>query len=168
MSQIQYRIWIAGLGGQGVSFLGQLLSRAAYLERKHVESRSDQEWAIRGGLIQTSILADEAPFASGSQLDFNWALLLHPAVRNLQPPLSENATILDAYQLELYHLTRQTGFPQGLNMALLGFFLARSGFCQPDGVAWLLKRLLGKEQVAVLPYNLDLLERGLARGQNED
>lgn len=165
---VNFRIWMAGQGGQGVSFLGTLLSRCVYLEQQNVLARSDQDWAIRGGLIQTTLLVDEKPIAAAALSDFNWALLLHPEARNALPPLAENAVILDAYALKLYLLTQKLNFQQGLNMALLGYFLACSELCQPDIVARQLKHLLGKEHIAVLPYNLELLEQGLAWGSRRE
>jgi len=160
-----FRIWIAGQGGQGVSFLSQLLCRAAYLEQRHVTARSDQEWAIRGGRTLSWVLIHEAPFSPALQADFNWALILHPGVRQLLPPLAPEARILDAYELKLYQVTDQVRFQQGLNMVLLGVLLALSQVCRSDTVVWQLRHLLGKEQVSVLPYNLELLERGLELGQ---
>ena len=161
---VNFRIWIAGRGGQGVSFVGKLLSRCVYLENQNVLVRSDQDWAIRGGLVQTTVLVDEKPLSAGALNDFNWALLLHPEARAFLPPLAQDAVFLDAYKLELYKLSQSIGFQQGLNIALLGYFLACSNLCQPELVARQLKDLLGKEHVAVLPYNLELLEQGLEWG----
>ena len=45
------RLWIAGQGGQGVSFMAQLLCRALSHEQKFAVSRSDPEWGIRGGRV---------------------------------------------------------------------------------------------------------------------
>lgn len=166
MSTARYRIWIAGQGGQGCSFLSQLICQAAYLDGLHVSARNDSQWAIRGGQTVSWVFLNDTPFSPAAQQDFNWVLLLHPSARADLPPLAPAACILDAYALKLYEPANALGFPQGLNMLLLGLFLARSQACRTDAVIWQLRQVLGKEQVSVLPYNLALLEQGLALAQS--
>lgn len=161
MSTARYRIWIAGQGGQGCSFLSQLICQAAYLDGLHVSARNDSQWAIRGGQTVSWIFLNDTPFSPAAQQDFNWVLLLHPSARADLPPLAPKAQVLDAYALKLYEPASALGFAQGLNMLLLGVFLARSQACRTDAVIWQLRQVLGKEQVSVLPYNLALLEQGL-------
>ena len=164
MSTARYRIWIAGQGGQGCSFLSQLICQAAYLDGLHVSARNDSQWAIRGGQTVSWVFLNDTPFSPAAQQDFNWVLLLHPTARADLPPLAPKAQVLDAYALKLYQLADTLGFAQGLNMLLLGLFLARSQACRTDAVIWQLRQVLGKEQVSVLPYNLALLEQGLELG----
>lgn len=161
VSQPAHRVWIAGQGGQGVSFLGQLLCRAALMSQRHASARSEQQWAIRGGLVTTQVLIDEQAFSPAEIVDYNWILILHPLGRNLQPPLAPGAQILDAYVLESYRLAEAVGYAQGLNMVLLGRLLARSEICPVDAVVWQLRHALSGEQMNTLPYNLELLEQGL-------
>ena len=162
MNTARYRIWIAGQGGQGCSFLSQLICQAAYIDGLHVSARNDTQWAIRGGQTVSWVFLNDTPFSPAAQQDFNWVLLLHPSARADLPPLAPEACILDAYALKLYEPANALGFAQGLNMLLLGLFLARSHACRTDAVIWQLRQVLGKEQVSVLPYNLALLEQGLA------
>ena len=161
LNQPAHRIWIAGQGGQGVSFLGQLLCRAALMSQRHASARSEQQWAIRGGLVSTVVLVDEQAFSPAEIQDYNWLLLLHPASRTLLPPQAREARILDAYALEAYRLAEAAGYAQGLNMVMLGLLLALSEVCPVDAVVWQLRHLLGRDQMNTLPYNLELLEQGL-------
>lgn len=156
-----YRVWIAGQGGQGVSFLGQILCRAALMTQRHATARSDQQWAIRGGLVTTAVLVDEQAFSPAEINDYNWLICLHPTARELMPPRSAEVQILDAYETQAYRLAEEVGYAQGLNMVMLGMLLARSQICPVDAVVWQLRHLLGREQMNTLPYNLELLERGL-------
>lgn len=159
--QAAHRVWIAGQGGQGVSFLGQLLCRAALMTQRHAMARSDQQWAIRGGLVTTQVLVDEQAFSPAEILDYNWLICLHPLSRHLLPPQAADARILDAYACEAYRLAEAVGYAQGLNMVMLGLLLARSEICPVDAVVWQLRHLLSGAQMGTLPYNLELLEQGL-------
>lgn len=161
----RFRVWMGGMGGQGIHFLAQVLCRAAYMEQQHALVRTDVEWAIRGGRTLASVLVDQAPFGIEDAGHFNWALVLHPHLRNLVPASVPEPQRLDAQALKLYELTQANGFKQGLNIALLGYFLACSEICFVESVVWQIKHLLGKSQMSVLPYNLELLEQGLERGE---
>lgn len=158
-----FRLWIGGQGGQGVSFLAALLCQAIQMEQGSVWSRTDPEWAIRGGRMVASVLADPDPFSLSDVPDYNWQLYLHPSLRELTPPCASDVQILDAYELEAYRFSEAAGFPLGLNMVMLGILLQASQICQPDTLVWQLRRML-REQVSVLPYNLDLFEKGLELG----
>ncbi len=158
-----FRLWIGGQGGQGVSFLAALLCQAIHTEQGSVWSRTDPEWAIRGGRMVASVLADPHSFSLSEIPDYNWLVYLHPSLRELTPPRSADAQILDAYELEAYRFSEAAGFPLGLNMVILGVLLQASQICQPDTLVWQLRKML-REQVSVLPYNLDLLEKGLELG----
>ena len=164
MNQPRYRVWIAGQGGQGVSFLGQLLCRAALMTQRQANARSDQQWAIRGGLVTSLVLVDNQAFSPAEIVDYNWIVYLHPASRSLAPPQAADARVLDAYALEAYALAEAVGYAQGLNMVMLGHLLALSEICSVDAVVWQLRHLLGRDQMSALPYNLELFERGLALG----
>lgn len=164
MSEPRWRIWIAGQGGQGVSFLSQILCRAALMSQLKATSRSEQQWAIRGGLVSADVLIDQQSFSAAEYSDYNWLIYLHPASRQLKPPTSADARILDAYEYQAYRLAESAGFAQGLNLVMLGVLLAQSEVCPVDAVVWQLRHLLGGDQMAVLPYNLELLEQGLRLG----
>lgn len=164
LNQPRWRIWIAGQGGQGVSFLSQILCRAALMSQLQATARSEQQWAIRGGLVNAGVLVDEQSFSAAEFSDYNWLIYLHPASRELSPPMAPDAVVLDAYEYEAYRLAESAGFAQGLNLVMLGVLLAQSEVCPVDAVVWQLRHLLGGDQMAVLPYNLELLEQGLRLG----
>lgn len=164
-SNIPFRLWIGGLGGQGVNFISQLLCQALHQEQQQVWARSDQEWAIRGGRVMASVLSGPQAFSPAEAPDYNWKICLHPKLRELEVPSSADLQVIDAYALELYRYAESAHFAQGLNILALGILLARTQLCHPNAVVWQLRRLLGREQMAHLPYNLDLLEKGLELGR---
>lgn len=160
----QWRIWLAGQGGQGVSFMADLLCRSALSAQLQAQARSDSEWAIRGGLVIATVLIHDLPFDASACPDFNWAVHLHPATRPLTPPLSTDAQVLDAYASHSFEQAASSGYPQGLNLLMLGQLVARTGICPPETVVWQLRKMLGREQVPMLPYDLDLFAQGLQQG----
>lgn len=161
--QLPLRLWIAGQGGQGVSFMAQLLCRALSSEQKFAMSRSDPEWGIRGGRVVASVLMDTQHLNLSEAREYNALIYLHPSVRDLTPPCSSDAVIIDAHREGLLQQARALNFEQGLNLLALGTFLARMPCCQPNSVVWQLKRMLGRDAIAAWPANLTLFEQGLNR-----
>ncbi len=155
------RLWIAGQGGQGVSFMAQLLCRALAAEQKFAVSRSDPEWGIRGGRVVASVLMDHQRINFSETLNYNALIYLHPSVRELTPPRSADAIEIDAYAQGLLPQAQALDFPQGLNLLALGHFLAQMPCCHPNSVVWQLKRMLGRDAIAAWPANLTLFEQGL-------
>lgn len=156
-----------GLGGQGVSFLAQVLCRAALFSQRQAQARSDQQWAIRGGIVSAQVLVDEQLFSPAELRNYNVLICLHPSSRSLKPAMAKDSLKLDAYELEAYRLSERAGFTQGLNMVMLGMLLAQCEICPLDAVIWQLRHLLGRDQMSVLPYNLELLEQGYKLGTQD-
>ncbi len=161
MSSLPLRLWIAGQGGQGVSFMAQLLCRALSHEQKFAMSRSDPEWGIRGGRVVASVLMDTQRINLSEAQDYNALIYLHPGVRDLTPPQSEDALRIDAYADGWLQKARALNFEQGLNMLTLGVLLAHIPCCQPNSIVWQLKRMLGRDEIAAWPANVALFEQGL-------
>ena len=155
------RLWIAGQGGQGVSFLSQLLCKALCAEQKYAMSRSDPEWGIRGGKVVASVLMDTRPINLSEVEDYNAVIYLHPSVRGLKPLCSPDVVEIDAYDEGFLAKARALNFEQGLNLLALGSLLAHHPWCQPNSIVWQLKHLLGRDAIAALPVNLALFEQGL-------
>lgn len=161
MSPLPLRLWIAGQGGQGVSFMAQLLCRALSHEQKFAISRSDPEWGIRGGRVVASVLMDTQRINLSEANDYNALIYLHPNVRELKPPQSEDALCIDAYDEGLLQQARALNFEQGLNLLALGVLLAQIPCCHPNSIVWQLKQMLGRDAIAAWPANVALFEQGL-------
>ena len=164
MSALPLRLWIAGQGGQGISFMAQLLCRALSHEQKFAISRSDPEWGIRGGHVVASVLMDTQRINLSEAKNYNALIYLHPSVRNFKPPQSEDALCIDAYEAGLLQQARALNFEQGLNLLALGVLLAHIPCCQPNSIVWQLKRMLGRDAIAAWPANVALFEQGLNDG----
>ncbi len=162
-TQLPLRLWVAGQGGQGVSFMARLLCKALCAEHKFAISRGDPEWGIRGGQVVASVLMNTRPINLSEALDYNVVIYLHPAVRTLRPFCSPDVLEIDVYALGFLKQARALGFEQGLNLMALGALLSHTPWCHPNSVVWQLKRQLGRDAIAALPKNLTLFEQGLAQ-----
>lgn len=157
----QYRLWIAGQGGQGVRFLGEILTQAFVAEKRVSRLQLSCEWAIRGGQVVARVLADPRPEQHwGPAADYNFILYLHPQFHQAPPAQAPEALTLDAVEIGAWALAAQKQAHPGLNLIMLGALLARYPLCSEDVVAWVLKQKLSPHRLQDMPLNLEMLELG--------
>ena len=155
-----HHIFIAGKGGQGISFMGQILLKAAIHEGKYGEMLPHYEYTIRGGLTTCHLLISDHPQNLSQHRDYNIGIYLHPMAREKTMPFASDSLLIDAYALKGPTLTQKIQFNQGLNMLVLGYLLKRVPICHENMIAWALKQNLGPDRIKLLTKNLALLEKG--------
>ncbi|MEW6274157.1 MAG: 2-oxoacid:acceptor oxidoreductase family protein [Bacillota bacterium] len=172
------RIMIAGFGGQGVLFTGQLLAYAGMLEGKHVCWVPSYGAEMRGGTANCAVtVADEeicSPLAEepGSLLIFNLPSLLKFAPR-LKPGgiLLLNSSLVKSeikrgdvrvYPVPANQLAEKIKSAQLANLVMLGAYLKISGLIALDSVNKALEKILPAHRRHLLPYNRQALESGMA------
>ncbi|PIQ23836.1 hypothetical protein COW36_13425 [bacterium (Candidatus Blackallbacteria) CG17_big_fil_post_rev_8_21_14_2_50_48_46] len=160
-NQPHYRIWISGKGGQGISFLGDLLIHAFIAEKKHARLEVSSEWAIRGGLVIARVFADPAPEATwAAPENFNILLSLDPGAKWIPEARDTEALILNSWDSGAYALAHQHKAQQMLNLLMLGYLLSKCPLFSEDTAAWALKQSLGPTRLKAMPLNLEMLEFG--------
>lgn len=172
------RIVIAGFGGQGVLFTGQLLAYAAMTEGKHVSWVPSYGVEMRGGTANCSVTVSDREIGS-PLVEVPDALLAFslPALLRFAPRLRRgglllvNATIVQGRTERddvRYHpvpagdLAERIGDPQLANLVVLGAYLKLSGLLSPASVARALEKTVPVHRRHLLPLNLRALEAGAA------
>ncbi|MBN2258131.1 MAG: 2-oxoacid:acceptor oxidoreductase family protein [Anaerolineaceae bacterium] len=173
---MQTEVIVAGFGGQGVLFTGQLLSYAAMDEGKDVTWIPSYGPEMRGGTANcTVIIADEE---IGS-----------PLVRNPRAVIAMNLPSLDKYEpvvlqggllvinssmvnrqvnrkdirnvaLPANDLAEELGDKKLTNMVLLGALLGNLDVIPMDALKKALKEHLPERHHKLLPLNYQALEKG--------
>lgn len=165
MSKIEqaYNCLIFGQGGQGATFLAQLISEAAFKEGKYAFLRPEYQTGILGGNIEIFLYIDkEKNELNWSSRTYNVFINLHYNFTPPHPELSKNCIYLDSTQLKAREKSREYGFSIGANCYLLGILLANTNICSPQTVAWLLIQKHGDKNKFELNKNLELLKLGLS------
>lgn len=173
---MQTEILIAGFGGQGVLFAGQLLAYAAMDEGREVTWIPSYGPEMRGGTANcTVIIADEE---IGS-----------PLVRHPQALIAMNLPSLDKYEETVHagglivinssiiqrasvrddvrsimipanEIAEELGDRRMTNMVLIGGLLAQLPVISPEAVGKALGAHLPARHLRLLPLNLQALRRG--------
>lgn len=172
------RIIIAGFGGQGVLFTGQLLAYAAMTEGKHVSWVPSYGVEMRGGTANCSITVSDGEIGS-PLVEVPDALLAFslPALLKFAPRLRKgglllvNATIVKGgterddvryHPVPAGELAERIGDAQLANLVVLGAYLKLSGLLSPGSVARALEKTLPAHRRHLLPLNRRALEAGAA------
>jgi 2-oxoglutarate ferredoxin oxidoreductase subunit gamma len=175
---MQTEIVIAGFGGQGVLFAGQMLSYAAAdsgLETTWIPSYGPE---MRGGTANcTVIIADEeigAPIVRNPQA----ALVMNlPSLEKFEDTLKPggvlvvNSSLVDkpvtrtdltVIEIPANEMADELGVKQLVNVLMIGAMLAHLPVLTLDDIKEALKNHLPKRKLKFLDVNYEALERGKA------
>ncbi len=173
---MQTEIIIAGFGGQGVLFAGQLIAYTALDEKKEVTWIPSYGPEMRGGTANCTVIVADDEIGS-------------PLVRNPQAVIAMNLPSLDKYEPLVHEggvlvvnssmvdrpvkrtgiravlvpgneIAEELGDRRMANMVLLGALLANLPFLPIESIERSLKRHIPERHQNLLPLNFQALQRG--------
>jgi 2-oxoglutarate ferredoxin oxidoreductase subunit gamma len=180
---MQTEVIIAGFGGQGVLFAGQLLAYAALDAGKEVTWFPSYGPEMRGGTANCTVVVADEEIGS-------------PLVRNPQAAIVMNLPSLDKYEpmvtkggvlvanssltnreaqrddlvsvfLPANEIAEQIGNKRLINVVMLGALLAKLPVLPLEAIEEGLERHLPERHKRLLPMNLEALRRGAAYARGE-
>jgi 2-oxoglutarate ferredoxin oxidoreductase subunit gamma len=167
---------IAGFGGQGVLFAGQLLAHAALNAELYTTWYPSYGPEMRGGTANCTVVISDEPIGSPVVARPEAAIVLNlPSLDRYEPLvrpgglLIVNASLIDrdvrrsdidAIAIPADDVAAELGSPRLTNMVLLGALLARLPVFTLDHVAKTLGAVLPERHRHLLPANRAALERG--------
>lgn len=171
------RIIIAGFGGQGVLFTGQLLAYAGMMEGKHVCWVPSYGAEMRGGTANCAVTVSDEEISSplveepGTLFIFNLPSLLKFAPR-LKPGgiLLLNSSLVKSEvkrddvrvcPVPANQLAEKIKSGQLANLVMLGAYLKLSEIVALISVIQSLEKILPAHRRQLLPYNRQALEEGM-------
>lgn len=175
---MEHSIIIAGFGGQGVLFAGQLLAYAGMDGGRHVTWIPSYGPEMRGGAANcTVVISDEpvgAPIVSRPEI----AVVLNlPSFEKYEPLVKEggllvvNSAIIDertarddieAVYVPANSIAEEAGSTKMLNVAAVGALLARRPVLTLEEMEQALHKHLPASKGHLLATNVDVLRRGYA------
>ena len=167
---------IAGFGGQGVLFAGQLLAHAALDADLHTTWYPSYGPEMRGGTANCTVVISDEPIGSPVVARPEAAIVLNlPSLDRYEPLvrpgglLVVNASLidrevrrsdLDVVAIPADDVAAELGHPRLTNMVLVGALLARRPVFTLDHVTATLERVIPERHRRLLPANRAALERG--------
>jgi 2-oxoglutarate ferredoxin oxidoreductase subunit gamma len=175
---MQQEIVIAGFGGQGVLFAGQLLAYAGLAEGRHVTWIPSYGPEMRGGTAHCTVIVSDDPIGSPLVRHPSAALVLNPPSLSQYAPTVKAGGVLvmdstliaggsnrsDLHEIALpaKQIADELGFPQIANVVMLGALAQATGVVQLATLERVLEEHIGERHRDALEPNKRALARGAA------
>ncbi len=174
----------AGFGGQGVLFLGDLLTRSAMSEGKHVTYFPTYGVAMRGGTANVTVTVSDEPIGSPLLDEPDVAIILNEqSLTKFQPIVKPGGLIVaNSSIIDKSHFNRDdvrivwidatetakevAGTDRSTNMAALGAFLGTEELVSLDTCADVLRTVVPKHRQAMVEKNIEVLHVGVKHAQS--
>lgn len=173
---MQTEIIIAGFGGQGVLFAGQLLTYAAMDEGREVTWIPSYGPEMRGGTANCTVIISDEEIGSPLVRNPQAAIVMNvPSFDKYEPMVKPggmlvvNASIINrtvsrtdirAAMVPGNEIAESLGDPRMTNMVLLGSLLANLQILPLEAIERALKDHLPVRHQKLLPMNIQALRRG--------
>ena len=178
-------ILTAGFGGQGILFLGDVLTRAALGEGKHVTYLPTYGVAMRGGTANCVVTIANQPVGSPLLDRPNVAIILNePSLVKFQPMVRQGGLIIanssmidqDAFNrpddlrivwVPATEMARDVaGTERSTNMIVLGAFLAIEPVVKLESVESILRKFATGAKKVLLDKNLAAIRAGMDHAES--
>ena len=173
---MELSIVLAGFGGQGALFGGQLLAYAGMDTGQHVTWIPSYGPEMRGGTANCTVLVADNPIGSPIVAHPDVALVFNgPSFDKYEPLVAVDGLLvvnsaivravserndLEAIYVPANRIAEEFGTAKMLNMAMVGATLARRPFLSLGAVEAALRNHLPASKAHLLEQNLAVLRRG--------
>jgi 2-oxoglutarate ferredoxin oxidoreductase subunit gamma len=173
---MQQEIIIAGFGGQGVLFAGQLLAYAGLAEGRHVTWIPSYGPEMRGGTAHCTVIVSDEPIGSPLVRHPSAVVALNgPSLAQYAPDVKpggvlvmdstlvsarSNRSDLREIALPAKQIADELGYPQIANVVMLGALVRATGVVQLATLERVLEEHIGARHRDALEPNKQALARG--------
>jgi 2-oxoglutarate ferredoxin oxidoreductase subunit gamma len=166
---------MAGFGGQGVLLMGQLMTYAGMIEKRHVSWIPSYGPEMRGGTANCSVIITDEEVGSPIVTEPNVLVVMNlPSLDKFEPLLQPGGVLIinssliekDAerkdikvFKIPANELAQEIGNPKVANMVVLGAIVEASQAVQPEAVLTAFSKMFAKKP-ELLAINKLALEKG--------
>lgn len=167
---------LAGFGGQGILFIGKVLSYSGMIDDKEVSWLPSYGPAMRGGTANCSVTVSDEPI--GSPLVLNPEILIALNIQSFdafENKVMEGGKLfvdsslvdkkskrddIDVYYIPATQLAMENNFKALANMIVLGKMLKETGFSSLETIKKALAKCIPPKKADMLELNLKAIEIG--------
>jgi 2-oxoglutarate ferredoxin oxidoreductase subunit gamma len=173
---VKVDVVLAGFGGQGVLFAGQLLAHAALAAQLHTTWYPSYGPEVRGGTANCTVVISDGPIGSPVVARPQAAIVMNlPSFDRYEPLVRPGGLLIvnssliersvarddvDVVGVPADDVAAELGHPRLTNMVLLGALLARIPVLTIDHVATTLAAVLPERHHHLLAANRAALQQG--------
>lgn len=175
---MQYEVIIAGFGGQGTLYAGQVLAYGGMDNGKHVTWLPSYGPEMRGGTANCSVIVSDEPVGAPTVTEATAVIAMNkPSLDKFEKDvipgglLFVNSSLIDikakrddidVYYIPANDIADELGTNKIANMVMLGAYLKASGAATEDTVMEYIAEVFGGKKAEMIPLNKEALIRGAA------
>lgn len=174
---MQTSVIIAGSGGQGILFLGRVLTSASMRDRKEVTWFPSYGAEMRGGTANcTVIIADEMIGSPVVLMPDILIVMNRASLERFLPSLKKKGTLfydssliaeplprkdITAVPVPATHIAGDMGNPKSANMVMLGAFIAKTGLLRKASIFSIFDEPDDPRKMEAFKINKELVRKGI-------
>lgn len=174
---MQKSIIIAGSGGQGILFLGRVLTSASMLERKEVTWFPSYGAEMRGGTANCTVIISDEMIGSPVVMIPDILIVMNRAsLDRFRPSLRKKGMLfydssliteklakkdIIAVPVPSTNIAGDMGNPKSANMVMLGAFIAKTGILRKTSIISIFDDATDPRKIEAFRANKELVRKGI-------
>jgi len=174
---VQKSVIIAGSGGQGILFLGRMLTSASMLERKEVTWFPSYGAEMRGGTANCTIIISDEMIGSPVVMMPNILIVMNrasldrflPSLRKKGELFYDSSLITEklarkdimAVPVPATNIAGDMGNPKSANMVMLGAFIAKTGILREKSIFRIFDNPKDPRKIEAFRANKEFVRKGI-------
>ena len=165
-----HKMFFAGLGGQGIMLMGQMVGSAAIHEDKGSTFFPSYGPEMRGGTANCTVIVSDKPISNPviSESDCVVAMTL-PSLLKFEPTLKPGGVLfvntsmihqkpkrsdITIYEIPVSDMANEMGNPRVANMIMLGAFARKTSIVRTKDIEEVIREFFGSKSDALVELNL--------------
>ena len=165
-----HKMFFAGLGGQGIMLMGQMVGSAAIHEDKESTFFPSYGPEMRGGTANCTVIVSDKPISNPviSESDCVVAMTL-PSLLKFEPTLKPGGTLfvntsmihqapkrsdITIYEVPVSDLANELGNPRVANIVMLGAFVRKTNIVKAEHVEEVIREVFGASKAELIDLEL--------------
>jgi len=165
-----YKMFFAGLGGQGIMLMGQMVGSAAIHEDKESTFFPSYGPEMRGGTANCTVIVSDKAISNPviSESDCVVAMTL-PSLLKFEPTLKPGGVLfintsmihqkpkrtdIEIYEIPVTDMANEMGNPRIANMIMLGAFVRVTNIVRAQDVEEVIREFFGTKGAELVELNL--------------
>jgi 2-oxoglutarate ferredoxin oxidoreductase subunit gamma len=174
---VQKSIIIAGSGGQGILFLGRMLTSASMLERKEVTWFPSYGAEMRGGTANCTVIVSDEMIGSPVVMMPDILIVMNrasldrflPSLRKKGDLFYDSSLITEklarrditAVPVPATNIAGDMGNPKSANMVMLGAFIAKTGLLKRNSIFRIFDNVADPRKIEAFRANKEFVRKGM-------
>jgi len=168
-----HKMFFAGLGGQGIMLMGQMVGSAAIHENKESTFFPSYGPEMRGGTANCTVIVSDKPISNPviSESDCVVAMTL-PSLLKFEPTLKPGGILfvntsmihqapkrsdITIYEIPVSDLAVELGNPRVANVIMLGAFVRKTNIVSQESIEKVIHEVFGESKADLIDLELKAL-----------